>query len=350
MEKENFLQIIRKLDQKLFQRIENNTYPLGVAYGYTGVAIYLFEKAKMTNDSLYENYANLCIDYIFKELSSTMSIGIYNGYAGISLGVNVLSALGDIKISKKIFHDINELCFKNMNYVSNKEPDMISRLDTNELVLLIDYFCKQIEYSNTSQTENVIYKKLVIKIINYIYTERLEDIQCPPLYYATDNVLARYIHGLYKAHILGIHEIRIERILDDLSSFVCSLIPIQTASRLQMLYVMLEISTFYKTSIWDNHITLLYKNIDVQSIIKDLYDKAIFYDKGLASIILLLEGIKKKFPNYTIEYDERMFFEKISNSLAWNQLLVDEDYFQQHSNLFCGFPGLILVCNKMNWL
>lgn len=135
-----------------------------------------------------------------------------------------------------------------------------------------------------------------------------------------------------------------------MSSFVCSLIPMQTASRLQLLYVMLEVSTFYKTSIWDKHIKLLHDNIDAQYIVTELYDKAIFYDKGLASVILLLEEVKKKFPEYTIKYNEREFFEKISSSLAWNQLLDDEEYFQLHSNLLCGFPGLILVCNKMNWL
>lgn len=351
MTKERFNKTnLLQLDNKLFQKIEEDSYPLGLAYGYTGLSLYLFERAKITGDHLYEKYATQCIEHVYHEFTNTMTLGVYNGYASISLGLNILSHLGYIKTSPKTFHDINELCFKNMNYVSNKYPDMINKLETNELTLLLDYFCKQFTYNNIRNSEDLAYRKLIIKIIDFLYTERLEDFLNPPLLYTSDNVLMRYLHGLYEAFHLGIHQTRIMRILDSLSYFVCSLIPMQMASRLQLLYVMLKISTFYNTDIWHKHIKLLHENIDAHVLLKESYDKALFYDKGLASVILLLDGLNKEFPQFIINYNEKDFYEKIATSLAWKQLFMDDDYFQLHSSLFCGYPGLILVCNKKKWL
>lgn len=62
MNKENKMNIcLPVLESKLFQRIEEDSYPSGLAYGYVGLAIYFFERLMMTGNRQYEKYAKFCV-------------------------------------------------------------------------------------------------------------------------------------------------------------------------------------------------------------------------------------------------------------------------------------------------
>lgn len=346
----NLYSYITQLDEKLFRDIDKERFALGLAYGYTGLCLYLFEQYRKTGDKRYESYAGKCFQTVCEQYNQSMSIGLYNGFAGISLGINILSLMGYVNVPKRFYKDINELCFKNLTLFTHKSTDVLDNMETKELILLLDYFCFQLNQKNCAAYEIPVYKKLLIKLMDFLYTNRLNEILQPPVHYRSDEELSRFLYALYKMYQLQIDTLRINRIIADLTDFVCALVPVPVASKLQLLYVMLKINEFYSSPEWNNHIRLLHTTLSVEGLCENTFGQALYYDQGLAGSIMLLHYLNTNYPEYAIPGNQDMLWHKIAESEAWDHLLQDGEYLQKHHNLFCGYPGIVLTCYKMKWL
>jgi hypothetical protein len=92
----------------------------------------------------------------------------------------------------------------------------------------------------------------------------------------------------------------------------------------------------------NSHIHFLKDVIDIDYIVNmELRSQDIYITDGLSFVYILLFCIQANYPEYAINYSPQLFFNKISNSEAWNILLNRK--FYKHNGLFDGFPGANLV-------
>ena len=100
----------RKYEQALAYLTINCSFTndLGLFHGRMGVAIFFFYYARVTQNSLYEDFAGHLLDDIYDDIHSDLPINLENGLCGIGWGIEYLIQHGYIKgNSDDILSDID---------------------------------------------------------------------------------------------------------------------------------------------------------------------------------------------------------------------------------------------------
>ena len=98
---------MRSLDKIVQTLIINGslTEQPGLFYGKTGIAVFFFHYAKLTGNSLFQEYAMNLIDELQKQIASTTSIRYDIGIAGIGVGFNCFLQNGFIEAEDNDFFE-----------------------------------------------------------------------------------------------------------------------------------------------------------------------------------------------------------------------------------------------------
>lgn len=88
---------IMQMEQLLFQRIVNKlTFSCGsmpetgLLSGKMGVVIFFFHYARYTGNILHEDFAEILLESVYKNIHTTMPVNFESGYCGIGWGIEYL--------------------------------------------------------------------------------------------------------------------------------------------------------------------------------------------------------------------------------------------------------------------
>lgn len=314
-------------------------YPFGLAYGRTGLIIYSYQLYHYTQNNYYKEKADSLLDVLLeKDLNQDCNLTVEDGLCGVSLGLNYLIR------SKFIEGDINELAQE----IDNKLfQEIVFEKSENgyflpEMIHWIYYIYYRVSESKECD-EIFIWQELAIKLINKIanlldasffkepYSFSLNLYHVPLLL----RVILKFIDR-------GFYTSRLMKILEQISSYLFSHIPYMHLNRLYLLWGILPAKNL--STAWQYYIEWLRKNIVLDKILaEEMKGRSIYINNGIPFLYILLESLKREYPEYAFNYSPLLIYERIIQSDAWSELESKDYYYQIHQGLLNGFPGSVLT-------
>lgn len=332
------------LNSKLLSSVDE-TFPIGLFTGKLGLCIYYYYLSRWEEKEEFKQTAEKLLDDVASLLSDTMDVTVEFGLAGIAIGISHLAKEefieGDIN---EILEEVDTSIYKRLAFLSYKETKKI--IPKADFVQLLYYqYSRYIE--QTSSDDKYIFQELIIRTIEIFKHELQADFFNEHFSFSIrDFHLPFFLYTISKIYELNIYNDRITKILEEYVIQIISIYPVSQANRLYLLCGLINIMPClpnYKKEI-DSHIRLLKEGIDIDHIINsELRNQDIYITEGLSSVYMLLFYLQMEYPTYSIDYNPQLFYDKISNSEAWNTLLDKEFYFRKHCRLLEGFPGVNLI-------
>jgi hypothetical protein len=324
------MKIVNQIDILNNQLIESlDEYPIDLTNGKMGFCIYYYYLSRWEEKEEFKQIAGKLLDDIVGNLSETMNITVESGLAGIAIGISHLVKEkfvdGDIN---EILEDVDSYILKKLLFLETK--DSKNQIPKAELIHLLYYL--YLRYAEqTSYDDKYIFQELIITTIEMFKHDLQADFFNEYFSFSLRNFhLPFFLYVISKIYDLNIYSVRIIKILEEFINQILSMFPVLQANRLYLLWGLIYIKpclSDYKKEI-DSHIHLLKEAIDIDYIINiELKNQDIYIKDGLSGIYILLYCIQMKYPEYGIDYNPQLFFNKIGNSEAWDSLLGRRFYF-----------------------
>lgn len=335
---------VNVLNSKLLSIVDQN-FPIDLVRGKLGLCIYFYYLSRWEENSEYEQIAEKMLDDVISRFSETRDITVESGLAGIAIGINHLIKEkfieGDIN---EILEDVDSVIFKKIAFLPFK--DLKNKIQKADLIHLLYYlYVRYIEQINVD--DKYLFQELIIKAIEMFKEDLQDTFFKEPFSLSLQNFrLPLFLYIISKIYDLDIYKDKITKILEEYVFQILSVYPVSQANRLYLLCGLINIRIClpgYKKEI-ASHIQLLKESIDINYILNtELRNQDIYMADGASSVYLLLFYLQTQHPEFRIDYDLQLFFDKIYNSEAWSRLLNQEFYFRKYSRLFDGFPGAYLI-------
>ncbi|MDR1763358.1 MAG: hypothetical protein LBR64_05325 [Dysgonamonadaceae bacterium] len=328
------------LDRQLISHSESAT--LGLSSGKTGVCIYFYCQSRLIGNREYESAAGKLLDEIFEKIDTVGYYDVKSGLAGIGLGVDYLIdnkfVAGDINTVLKA---VDDKIFRQTAYYSDNEM-----INPETLIHLLYYFCVRLQKLNSGSEQQYLVKELTISIINELSKQPIREIFEEPLFFTTDYLLPQYLFVLSKIAGIGFYNYKIIKILQELSVFLLSQIPLLHSNRLYLLWAMDAVNRQIETKNWNKHIAMLRRELDVNEIINgECRSRNIYFNDGLTAIFLLLSALSDYFTANELSGYKQAIINKIQTSPEWERLAEDSEYFATRCGLYDGYCGTSLLLN-----
>ena len=327
-------------------------HSIGLTSGKMGMCIYFYYLSRWEVKEKHKQVAEKLLDEVINNLTNKMDFSVENGLAGIAIGISHLVrekfVEGDIN---EILEEVDSRIFKVLAFLKQEDSKFSKQVLIHLLYYLYVRYIEQKSFGN-----KYIFQELIIKTVEIIYHNLPADFFHEHFSFSFTNYKSPlFLFILSKLYDLNIYNDRLDRILEEFIGPILSVIPILHANRLYLLNGLLSIKPYllkYKNEII-SRIHLIKERINIEHIMNvELKNQDIYIKNGLSFIYILLFFIQIKHPEYKIDYDPQTFFNRITNSKAWNTLLSSDYYQKKHDGLFNGFPGahLVLVHIKNNFL
>lgn len=334
---------IETLNSMLLQAIDKS-YPVGIAQGQMGISIYFYYLARIERNDEYRTIAERLLDNTLSRLSLDSSLSVEEGLAGIALGVGHLIKAGFIEGNINEFaEDIDHAVFKHLAF--QRSP---ANLGKEELLHWLFYLYVRLT-EQEEEGSRYLSRKLIIKTIHVFMAGLPDDFFDEPLSFSAYHYhlpLFAYLCALLLEQ--NFYNARLYKLWEEWEPKILSHFPRLHANRLYLLCGLLPLLPYMKNPCWKEHALLLQKHIDLRVIFdQEMKNKHIFVSNGLSAIYLLLYYLETHYPAYKISYSCRDFYETIRASDAWESLVKHDYFFNIHSGLLNGFPGVRLVLSHM---
>lgn len=153
-----------------------------------------------------------------------------------------------------------------------------------------------------------MFKELIIETINNLYLKINNELHQESFAYDTDPPLPQLLYLLSLLYNLDFYNYRLIKIIEEISYFGLSTIPILHANRLFLLWGVDSLNKQIANKDWKKHTLLLRNNIDVNHILNyELSDKNIFFNNGIASVYNLLKTQKNISRRINLQYMNRRY-------------------------------------------
>ena len=319
--------------------LENNS-PIGLAEGKMGVCIYFFIVGREKNNIKYIKHAENMLDNIFNNIDKIHSVDILNGYTGIGLGVDYLISNNYVKGNiNEVLGDIDSYICKCLGYEKNYD-----KLPSLFMLHLLFYICKRLENVSIDKHLRIIFQELAINIINYSCTKFTQDTLNEPLAFNLSYMLPQLLYVLSKLHSLSFYNYKINKIVEELSYSVLTLIPRLHSNRLYLAWGVSCLEKLVDDQNWTNHLNILKREIDLYQIINnEIKDCNSSFYNGYAGILYLVEQLGESFFNANIKNWKVELLKKIEFSDIWGHYLNNSKFFNNNIGLFNGFCGISIA-------
>ncbi len=328
---------IHILNETLISSLKDTDMPLGLADGKMGICIYFYILSRYEKNKEYENIAENILDEIFENIDVVNSIDVKNGLTGIGLGIDYLIKNNYVKGNiNAILNDIDDVIFKNISY-----SKYIEKIDALSLIHILYYLCVRLKSQKTDSENEYLFRELVIQTVNNLY-ERIDlSFYEEPFVYTIDYPVSQLLFVLSEVCSLNFYNYRLEKIVEELSYKILSIIPLLHCNRLYLLWGMNYLNKEIKDERWEKHIQLISSHIDMDIIIEqELMDKNIFFKDGFVNIYLMISNLTYLLPDISYYKDKILW--RIKESRMWNSLLSEYKYFDGHKGLYNGYCGTAL--------
>ena len=317
----------------------HTSYPFGLAHGKMGLLIYLYHLYDYTQEAIYKEKAERLLDDLLENaLSKNAELTVEEGLCGVALGLDYIVKKqfvdGDIN---DLLSGIDDLLFKKLVF-----GNMESRYSLSQLIHFLYYIYKRLEIQ-TNDNERFPFEGLAIKLVNQladlIDASFFEESYTFSIYQYHVPILMKTLSCLIQ---YDFYKDRIQKVLEQLSLYMFSLLPHLHLNRLYLLWGMLPLRDCSPD--WQRYVDELRKSINLDIIYnREIKGRDIYISNGYASLYFLLEGLNKDFPKYTIPFNPHLIYDRIISSDAWDALMENEYYYNIHRGLLNGFPGTVLA-------
>ena len=330
-----------------FLLLNFDKYPVDLFYGKMGWSIYLYHMSEIESNQEYQTIAEQLLDQILqRDLSRNHSIAVEDGLAGVGLGIIHLIknqfVEGDIN---RLLEDIDNAIYRRIVFQENQ-----SQFLPNHLLHLIGYLYIRLQ-DQTDTNSQILYQDLIIKVLNQLYNQINDDFLNESYAFSIFHYqLPVFLWIISKLLEADFYNDRIYKMLDTLQLSILSRFPLLHSNRLFLLWGILHLKPYMHRdyALWDNYIQLLYREINVDTILaNEMTGRKIFISNGLSSVYILLHAINRDFPDYKIPFDPQDIYYKLQNSDAWNALIDRKYFYEIHNGLLNGFPGVQLVLSHI---
>jgi hypothetical protein len=317
---------------------------LGLMQGKMGYSIFFYHASKFANNLQYVNVADKLLDSVCKEVNERYPSDITNGLAGIGLGINHLIREGYVEGNiNNVLEKIDIPIFKAISFQENKLP-----IDFRLKIQLLYYCYIRLKEQKDKSNGNFIFENIIFKILNS-FIQYPNDLWEEPYSFSLYYPLSFFLYILGLLSTINIFRDKIRKIIDEITPYVISKIPVLHAYRLYLIFGMLSSAKEFNLLSWQKHIQLLKHEINIPYMLNNEFkDKNIFLENGISGILyLLLMYNDSVCDDEKIRYDIDLFIDKITSSATWIQLKNDIDFFRMNSGLN-GFCGTALIINLIN--
>ncbi|MEZ7885452.1 MAG: hypothetical protein QMB39_09345 [Bacteroidales bacterium] len=316
---------------------------MGLADGKMGICIYLYIIGRFENNNEYSSIAGKLLDEIISNIS-TLPIDVKGGLAGLGLGVTYLIKNKYIKgnINSILEETDSEVC-KHLFY-----SKYINKIEVLSLTQILYYLCVRSKEQKKNSNNESLYRELIINILNKINDKLDLDFFEESLVYTINYTVPQLLYVLGEIYYLDFYNLRLIKILEELSYKIFSIIPHLDSNKLYLLWGMDSLQSRIKDNNWEKQINLIKSHIDLDNILeKELNNKNIFFCDGLTSIFFFINTLKSYFPSeYIVIYNEKIL-NRIKSSTIWTLLLQNPQFFNSHTGLENGFCGTALLINSI---
>lgn len=328
------------LNKNLIHSFLEDKSTLGLAYGKMGHCLYFYVLSRKINNPVYQHTAEKLLDEIFDNLQTISTIDIKNGLAGIGLSITYLIKKRYVKGNiNNILGDIDDIIFKQLSYSKSFE-----KIDLLSLIHLTYYLQIRLKEQKAGSENEYLFKELIVETVNKLYQKIDITFYQESLVYNTDFPLPQLLYLFSVLYDLNFYNYRLIKIIEEISYYVLSTIPILHANRLYLLWGMDNLNKKVKNENWEKHILFLKNSININYIIhNELKDKNIFFNSGVISIYCLLKSLKSYFSDNDFTVHERKIRKKITSSSIWQLILNEKDYFDTYKGLYDGYCSIPLI-------
>lgn len=325
-------EIIPLIHKKLEDKVKNLSSNFYFCKDFD-LCIYLFEYARLTKCketmTLAEDFIERICQNLPKEISTLSLIDQQEISVAIDYLIEKKFIEGDIN---DILYDIDILIYKQLT--SNS-----SLLENKQDLLFSIYYCYiRLKNQLKGTDEEFIFSELIISLFNKLTNPLENDIFEEPFFYTLHYKLPQFIFLIGKLFSLEVYNYRINEILKERNFQILSRIPVLHSHRLYLLWSLVIAKENIKTAIWDEHINILYKNIDFEKIVHDeLPNKGLYFIDGISSIFYFSSSLAEK--SYKFPFSTELIHEKIIK----NTLCKNADWENEALSLKNGLSGLVLT-------
>lgn len=337
----DIVEYVERLNRRVLNSIDK-TYPVGLMHGQMGICIYFYHLYRIEKNENEKVIADQLLDDILGKISRESSISVEDGLAGVALGIIHLIRSdfieGDVN---ELLEDIDSRIFNRLVFFSDK------MIKAEELLHLLFYFYIRFKHQN-NDNDKYIYTELIIKSLDLFVMNYRNDLFDEYYTFSVyDYHLPVFVYICGKLFSLDFYNEKIMKIVKTFETLILSRLPVLHSNRLYLLTGILSIIPYMNNSDWGNYASFLCKNINLNYILEnEMKNKHIFISNGISMIYLLLNYLNKNYPEYKIEYDCNVFYNRIISSEAWEAFKQDY-YFEIHHGLVNGFPGVQLVLSYL---
>lgn len=330
------------IENKQFQLTESiiNAIPaiteLGMFFGKTGIMVYLFQLARQTGNSYYQEVAEQLIDDICVAADKMTSAGFNDGLCGVAWSIEYLAQKGFIDAdTDEALEEIDNRIFKHLTTKSFDE--LISSSDM--LPGIAFYLIWRISPYKDKDSELVkLRKDLLIVIINALETSYNKDSYVklreePVRFSLAEYRLPFYLYLIAEIYKLDFYNYKLDRIIESITPVILSTFPIRQSHRIYLILALRYVLQYKERVKWQSHLSLLEHSIDAETLLKEeFHNKGISLNCGMCGVLFLL----KVFPMA----DKLSFCKPIRDGLIKN--INKSDYFEKETFQNQNDMGLLL--------
>ncbi|MDR2586228.1 MAG: hypothetical protein LBC84_08450 [Prevotellaceae bacterium] len=330
---------MNQLDKKIINSF-NQDAPLGLFAGKTGFCLYAFWLSRVNQNKAYQKTAEVLLDVIMDKAADYRVVDLMNGLAGIGLVLSYLIKESYVKGNPNtILSDLDDVIFKHLSY-----PVYLDNLNTLSVIHILFYLTLRASDQKHGGEQEYLYQELIITTVNHIYqkadSEFFEEQQPFSIYYK----LPQFLFVLSRIYKLGFYNCRIVKILEEIGTKTCSMLPTLHANRLFLMWGMDSVEEQAPIKGWDSHVRILRENLDMNLLLDDeLRSRNIFIDGGYSGIYLLLTALQKYFSKGEVQQWTTKIINKIEQSDIWALAERDQDFFINNRGLITGLCGVSMV-------
>lgn len=315
---------------------------LDISNGKMGACLSLFVASRFLEDKFILEKAEWLIDDIYRDCekkSISTQIDFETGLAGIAFAITYLIKHGYIDADPNdVLKELDDCIFR---WISSKAIGELQNY-TSLLYGILFYLLYNIHFYKNIESEPVQLKKeLVILIINSIelsndqngYTQINSE---PFIFNMNLYKLPAYIYLIAETYKLNFYNYKLDRIIDNLTTFILSSFPRLTSNRIYLISSVRYLMNIKPVPLWEKHISILEKSIDIDTMLKyEFKDKSIALNNGVSGLLMLLTSIQE---TENLKYKEELCFKilkKIEHSSYFKSLKEENNFLSMRSGS-CG--------------
>lgn len=210
----------------------------GMFFGKTGIMVYLFQLARQTGNSYYQEVAEQLIDDICVAADKMTSAGFNDGLCGVAWSIEYLAQKGFIDAdTDDALEEIDNRIFK---YLTSKSFDELIT-SSDMLPGIAFYLIWRIAPHKDKDSELVkLRKDLLIVIINALETSYNKDSYVklreePVRFSLAEYRLPFYLYLIAEIYKLDFYNYKLDRIIESITPVILSTFPIRQSHRIYLI-------------------------------------------------------------------------------------------------------------------